>query len=190
MRRILFLLILTIIIVAVGSLNTWPLLSQDAKAQQIIHILRTIPRNFYVVATEESIRVASHDSSNAWLGTRRGQATISARVHYGFDFQKVRPEHIGVEGSNVTITLPRLEVFDASIDTGSLTVITKRSTIHVIRDAVRGRSMENELLRQIGRELESVDAHSLRNQRAAIIERLNHDSVAIFKGTGLNVRFE
>ena len=156
----------------------------------VISVLRTVPRSFLVLLTDETI-VVSHQDRSSWLmGTRKGQSAIEVRIHWGVDLEKIVRSDIIVDGSRVRVRLPDPEVFDVVPDLDSWRYTGKRSGLHVIADSVRGTSLEHELLRDVQRTVGPSRPGWREPPKQDLLDRINHQTARLFEDAGLDVRFE
>lgn len=190
MRKI-FPLIFFTLLIGLGGYHLYRTIipDEDEVRDLVIHVLQTVPRSFLVLETHHTIVVAHRNRSSWLLGTRRGQSSINVRIHGGVDAKKVTPADIRVDGRNVRIRLPAPEVLDVAPDIASWRYTGKRSGLWVVGDAVRGTSLEEDLLKDIERGIRRY-ASNYRFDRDTMIARINRQSSELFAGTGLSVLFE
>ena len=164
--------------------------TNDEKRDTVVRVLKSIPRSFLVVITHETLVVSHRDGGNWILGPRRGQSSITVRVHWGINLEKIVRNDINVSGRRITVKLPDPEVFDQSPDLLTWQYVGKRSGLFIIWDALCGQSLERELLMDVQRALPQYSQADFDIQRLAILDRLNRNAASIFDGTGLVVRFD
>jgi hypothetical protein len=164
--------------------------TDDDKRELVVQVLRVLPREFLVAATSESLAASRRNSSSWYRGVRKGTGTITVRTHCGFDLSRVEPKHVRVDGSKATVQLPPLEIFDASVDLATWHFVGKQSGLSLLADAARGRSLEAQVLTSLKRIAQERAVQEIAGQRPAMLARLNERSRDLFRGTGLDVRFE
>lgn len=160
------------------------------RRELVISILHTIPRSFLVVSTHESLAFSSEDSGNLLLGHRNGQAVINMRTHWGIDIARINAQDVQMDGHQVTVTIPVPEVLDSVPDLSSWRYVGKRSGLQALKDGVRGRSLEIDLLRNVHTAQLPLRESDAQTQRTAIVDRLNRDAAKLFDATGLSVTFK
>jgi len=156
----------------------------------VVHVLRSLPRFFLVLQSEESL-VFSHCDRSTWLlGARRGQSVISVRVHWGVDLQKITQSDVSVANRDVRIRLPNPEILEIAPDMQTWRYTGKRSGLHLIADAARGTSLEQQLMRDGAVEIRQLRTNGFGLDKDVMLARVNRQAGKLFEGTGLNVRFE
>ena len=163
---------------------------RDVDAREIVlGVLRTVPRSFLVVLTQETMAVNHRDDGNWLLGPRRGQSSILVRIHWGVDLGKIGRGDIEVAGNRVVVRLPEPEILDQVPDLDTWRYVGKRTPLQIILDGALGRSLEIELLMAIKGSLPRYGPDDYNARRAAIVDRLNHGVGDLFDGQGLDVEF-
>ena len=133
----------------------------------------------------------SHVDDSSWLwGTRQGMSRLNIRTHLGVDLQKLKPNAVRVDGQRVSVHLPEPEVLDVVPDLASWKYVSKSSGLQHMRDAVRGRSVRDELIALVQEALPRYRNATLYTDRASIADRLNREATNLFGPTGLRVKFE
>lgn len=190
MKRVIFVVIAAALLGATWLISPRFIgLDPDATRELVITVLQTIPKTFLVLETHETVIVA-HRNRGCWLrGTRRGQSTITVKIHGGVDLKEVVSSDICVSGHDVRIRLPPVQVLDTAPDLASWHYTGKRSGLWIIGDAVRGRSLEGDLLKDVERGIRR-HTENYRFDRDAMVVRINRQADELFSGTGLSVRFE
>lgn len=155
----------------------------------VLGVLRTVPKSFLVVLTQETMAVSHQDDGDWLLGPHRGQASILVRIHWGVDLGKIGHEDIELAGSRVVVKLPEPEILDQVPDLNTWSFVGKRTPLQFFRDGALGRSLEIELLMGIKGSLPQYGPNDYNTQRAAIVGRLNHLAGELFKAKNLNVEF-
>ena len=163
--------------------------SEDELRELAIATLKTIPRSFLVMQTEEQLALPSVDEGGWLLGPRRGQASVGVRCHWGCDLQTVSPADVEVAGSTVRIRLPSPAIFDTAADLASWRFFGKRSGLQFLGDLATGRSLESELLKLVPRAVPLPSPADVELRRAIFVERLNRATAGLFKVKGLTVEF-
>lgn len=163
--------------------------TEDDARELTINLLRTIPKAFLILETDEQVALPVIDNGDWLLGPRRGQASIRLRSHWGCDLQSLSPADMEVSGSHVRIRLPAPALFDTAADLASWDFNGKRSGLQCIGDLAMGRSLESELLRIVHRAAPERSPGAAESRRAAFVHRLNREAAGLFRAKGLEVEF-
>jgi hypothetical protein len=161
-----------------------------ATHERVIQIIQNLPQSFLVLLTQETL-VVSHRNHSSWLlGTKRGQSSITVRLHWGFDLEQITPADIMVSQNRVVIRAPDPRLFDVVPDLPTWRYTGKRSGLQIISDSLLGTSLEYELLADVQDTMRRYRTPTQSVDRQGMIQRLNDQSDQLFAGTGLHVRFE
>lgn len=167
-------------------------LSQTERAirQIVISILRNASCLFLTTSRVEQLCVTHVDDSSWLWGTRQGMSRLDVRTYLGVDLQKLKSDAVRLDGQRITVHLPEPEVLDVVPDLASWKYVSKASGLQHLRDAVRGRSVRDELMALVQEALPRYRNATLYTDRATIADRLNRESTNLFGPTGLTVNFE
>ena len=163
--------------------------TEDEMRELALATLKSIPKTFLVLQTDEQLALPTVDGGDWLLGPRRGQASVMVRHHWGCDLQAVSPADVEVAGSLVRIRLPAPTLFDAAADLASWRFFGQRSGLQYIGDLASGRSLESELLRLVPRAVLVPSPEDIALRRALFVERLTRAAAGLFKAKGLTVEF-
>ena len=156
----------------------------------VLSILRSVPCLFLTTTRVEQLCVTHVDDSSWLWGTRQGMSHLNVRTYLGVDLAKLVPASIHVDDQHVVVYLPEPEVLDVVPDLASWKYVSKSSGLQHLRDAVRGRSVRDELMTLVQEALPRYRNSTLYTDRATIVDRLNREATNLFGPTGLSVHFE
>ena len=112
-----------------------------------IILVSAMPTAVALFALGHAERVTRHVDDRSWLwGTRQGMSDLNVRTYLGVDLAKLVPASIRVDDQHVVVYLPEPEVLDVVPDLASWKYVSKASGLQHLRDAVRGRSVRDELM--------------------------------------------
>ena len=112
-----------------------------------IILVSAMPTAVALFALGHAERVTHHVDDRSWLwGTRQGMSDLNVRTYLGVDLAKLVPASIRVDDQHVVVYLPEPEVLDVVPDLASWKYVSKASGLQHLRDAVRGRSVRDELM--------------------------------------------
>lgn len=154
-----------------------------------IHLLKTVPKAFLVLETDEQVALPIVDNGNWLFGPRRGQASIRIRSHWGCDLQTITPDDVEVAGSKVRIRLPAPALFDTAADISSWCFTGRRSGFQFIGDIMAGRSLESELLQIVHSFQPQASPNAIEARRQTFVDRMNRTAAEMFSAKGLTVQF-
>lgn len=188
MKKILLPLLGMLILLCIWHVFHRP--SQDRTVTSVLTILRGAPVLF--LATERLDHLlASRVHEGHWLtGFREGVATIPLHVYVGTDLGKLDHGQVRIQGTRVRVRIPEPEVLAIESDWNHLECFTRASGLHHVWDSVQGRSLREDLLRQVSVDVATYRASVRPLARDSVVDRLNRASTNLFKPHGLEVMFE
>lgn len=188
------LFILIAILLAAGCVAVWYAAmhyrTKEARTSVVLQTLKALPASQLVVVTEEHLARISCDDSGFWLGRRSGHASIIVRFHWALNLERLMSSDLRVVGRHVTATLPPVERFDVVPDLSSLEFYGRKSGLSYIADALRVRTLRDDLFVATSRSLVDLRSRDGSQYRPRVIQRLNQQASTLFAGTGLEVKFE
>ena len=163
---------------------------RDDPTQKVMAILGHTPESFLSTTRSDQMNIARVDDSGWLFGAREGISTMRITSHAGVDLRKLGPQDIRSEAGRVHVRLPDCEVLAVEADLDSYRAVHKTSGLNHIRDAIRGKSVKDELMEHTKESIPSYRDPANYPARKEIVDRMNRESSSLFAPAGLEVQFE